>query len=258
MRLKRIQVSPFVIQLGSIVVVLGFWELTGRWNPLFTSYPSAIARAAVDLLMLDTELPRAFATTLWALAAGYAIAVVIGISLGMAMARIRTVGIALDPYIVGLYTTPSITIIPLLVLWVGIDFKLRLTIVIISAAFPIIINVRDGAREADRDFIDVARSLAATRWQVLRTVVLPGSLPYLFVALRLGVRSAIIGVIVAESTAALAGTGKQLFDYARSFRTDRLMVTILVIGFFSIFVTWLLKKLQAAVSPWESARQGAK
>lgn len=244
--------APTLIRIGSVVAVLGLWEIMGRRDPLFTSYPTAVARASVDLLVRDSELLEAFRTTLWGLTAGYALAIGLGIPLGFAMARIRTVGIALDPYVSALYATPRITLIPLLVLWVGIDFKLRLTIVVLSAIFPVIINVRDGAKVVDRNFVDVASSLTATRWQIFTTVVLPGSLPYVFVALRIGAQRAIIGVIVAEMTSALAGTGKLLLDYAQFFRTDLLMVPILIIGFFSIFITWVLKKLQNKVSPWES------
>lgn len=249
---ERFLQVPTLLRIGSVVVVLVLWEVVGRRDPLFTSYPSAVARASVDLLLLDSELLAAFRTTLWGLAAGYALAIGIGIPLGFAMARIRTLGIALDPYISALYATPRITLIPLLVLWVGIDFKLRLTIVVLSAIFPVIINVRDGAKVTDRNYVDVASSLMATRWQIFSTVVLPGSLPYVFVALRIGAQRAIIGVIVAEMTSALAGTGKLLLDYAQFFRTDLLMVPILIIGFFSIFITWVLKKLQNRVSPWEA------
>ncbi|HEX6207539.1 MAG TPA: ABC transporter permease [Actinomycetota bacterium] len=243
------RVSPRWIRLASIVVVLIAWEVVGRLNPLFTSYPTAIARAAVDLVQ-DGRLQPALLTTIQGLGAGYFLAIGIGVPLGFAMARIRTLNIALDPYVAALYATPRITLIPLLVLMVGIGFQLRLVIVVLSAVFPVIINVRDGALEVDRNYIDVATSFAASRWQVLRTVVLPGSVPYLFVALRIGAQRAIIGVIVAEMTSALAGTGILLLDLAQFFRTDAVMVIILIIGFFSILVTAGLRWIQLRVSPW--------
>jgi NitT/TauT family transport system permease protein len=246
------RVSPRWIRLGSVVVVLIAWEIVGRRNPLFTSYPSAIAAAAGNLIS-DGRLQPALLTTLQGLAAGYFLAVAVGVPLGFAMARVRTAQIALDPYVAALYATPRITLIPLLVLWVGVGFQLRVTIVFLSAVFPIIINVRDGAMEVDRNYIDVARSFAASRWQVLRTIVIPGSLPYLFVALRIGAQRAIIGVIVAEMTSAIAGTGILLLDLAQFFRTDAVMVIILIIGFFSIGVTALLRRLQKKVSPWQTS-----
>lgn len=245
--------TPRRLRILSIVLVALAWEVVGRRDPLFTSYPTAVAQAAWDILIVDTELPRAFLTTLHGLLTGYVIAVLIGVPLGFAMARVRSLGIALDPYVTALFATPRITMIPLLVLWVGIDYKLRVAIVVLSAVFPIIINIRDGAREVDSDLLDVARSLGGTRLQIMRSVVIPATLPYLFVALRIGAQRAIIGVIVAEMTSALAGTGRVLLDYSQFFRTDRIMVAVLIIGFFSIVVTWGLRKLQERVSPWETS-----
>jgi NitT/TauT family transport system permease protein len=251
-RLRRpwwARVSPRYIRLVSVVLVLTAWEVVGRINPLFTSYPTEIVRAAVDLAT-EGRLQPALVTTIQGLAAGYFLAIAIGVPLGFAMAQIRTVNIALDPYVAALYATPRITLIPLLVLIVGIGFQLRLVIVLLSAVFPVIINVRDGAREVSSSYVDAALSFGATRWQVLRTVVLPGSVPYLFVALRIGAQRAIIGVIVAEMTSALAGTGVLLLDLAQFFRTDAVMVIILIIGFFSVLVTAGLRRIQLRVSPW--------
>jgi NitT/TauT family transport system permease protein len=250
---RKSVLTPRRLRILSVLLVAIAWEAVGRRDPLFTSYPTAVAQAAWDVLIVNTELPRAFLTTLHGLLTGYVIAVAIGVPLGFAMARVRSLGIALDPYVTALFATPRITLIPLLVLWVGIDYKLRVAIVVLSAVFPIIINIRDGAREVDSDLLDVARSLGGTRLQIMKSVVIPATLPYLFVALRIGAQRAIIGVIVAEMTSALAGTGRVLLDYSQFFRTDRIMVAVLIIGFFSIVVTWGLRKLQERVSPWETA-----
>jgi len=254
-RARNLRGSPRIIRVGSVLFVLAMWEVIGRANPLFTSYPTEVASGVLEL-MTDGRLAPALLTTLQGLGAGYFIAIAIGIPLGFAMARIRTLDIALNPYVAALYATPRIAIIPLLVLWVGVGFQLRLTIVVLSAVFPVIINVRDGAKEVDRNYMDVAKSLAAGRWQTLRTVVLPGSLPYVFVALRIGAQRAMIGVIVAEMTSAIAGTGRLLLDLARVYQTDKVMVIIFIIGFFSIFVTSTLRMLQTKASPWRAESRG--
>ena len=126
------RVSPRWIRLVSVVLVLTAWEVVGRINPLFTSYPTAIVRAAAEL-MTEGRLEPALLTTIQGLAAGYFLAIAIGVPLGFAMAQIRTLNIALDPYVAALYATPRITLIPLLVLMVGVGFQLRLVIVVLSA-----------------------------------------------------------------------------------------------------------------------------
>lgn len=241
---------PRIAKVASVLVVLLLWELVGRSQPLYMSYPSAIAAAAWELVTVDDRLLPALRTSLWGLTAGYTIASCLGVGIGFAMAMSRVLDIALTPYVAALYATPRITLIPLLVLWVGIDFKLRLAIVVLSAIFPTIINVRDGARHVSSHYVDVARSYGAGRLQLLTTVVLPGSLPSVFVALRLGLQRSLIGVIVAEMTSAVSGTGRILLQFGRFFQTDRLLVPILIIGFFSIFLTSLLRRAERRVSPW--------
>ena len=249
-RTDGILAAPRIVRVGSVLLVVVLWELIGRAQPLFMSYPSQMARTAWDLLVVDDRLLPALGESLWGLAAGFGIAAVLGVILGFAIAGSRVLDVALSPYVAALYATPRITLIPLLVLWVGIDFKLRLSIVVLSAVFPIIIIVRDGAKQVGSDFVDVARSYGASRLKMFSTVILPGSLPYVFVALRLGIQRSLIGVIVAEMTSAVSGTGRLLLQFGRVFQTDRLLVPIIIIGFFSILLTWLLHRAEVRVSPW--------
>lgn len=250
LRSTAIGATPRIVKVASVVVVLALWELVGRTQPLYMSYPSAVVTAGWELMSGDDRLLPALRTSLWGLTAGYVIAAGLGVALGLAMAMSRVLDIALTPYVAALYATPRITLIPLLVLWVGIDFQLRLTIVVLSAIFPIIINVRDGARQVSSHYVDVARSYGAGRRQVLTTVVVPGSVPSIFVALRIGLQRSLIGVIVAEMTSAVSGTGRILLQFGRVFQTDRLLVPILIIGFFSIFLTWVLRTIERRVTPW--------
>lgn len=240
-------------RVGSALLVLVLWELIGRQNAAFLSYPTEVVRAAWEVLVLEDDLRQAFGETLYGYLLGYAAAMALGTTIGFAMGRMKALDVALSPYVNALYATPRIALIPLLVLWVGIGFGMRFTIVILSAVFPIIITVRDGAKSVAADYLDVARSFVATGWQTFRTTILPGSLPYLFSALRIGAQRSLIGIIVAETLAAVTGTGRMIQDYGQFFQTDRLLVPIIVIGFFSIFMTALLNLLQRIITPWDRA-----
>lgn len=237
----------------SLLVVLVTWEMLGRVNPVFLSYPSAVAAAAWKLLVQDSELLHAFGETLWGLTVGFVISFILAVALGYLMAAARVADIALLPYVNALYATPRIALIPLLVLWVGIQFELRVTIVILSSIFPMILTIRDGARAVDEEFTDVARSFVASRWQTWHTTTLPGSVPFVFAALRIGLQRALIGVIVAEMAASVAGTGRQILEYGQFFQTDRLLVPVFVIGFFSILLTVVVRRIQDLVTPWRRA-----
>lgn len=255
MNLGRVFRDPMSLRIGSVVVVLGVWELLGRLDPIVASYPSAIGAAFVELAFVENVLVPAFATTLHGLVVGFAIAAVLGIVIGFAMGRIRLVDLILDPYVSALYATPRIALVPLLVLWVGIDFELRVTIVVLSAIFPIIINTYIGAKSVDRELLDAGRAFAANGWQLLITVVVPGSVPYLFAGLRIGVARALVGIIVAEMTAAVTGTGRLIIQYGRFFETDRLFVPVIILGLFSIALAELVYFLQRRATPWANVER---
>jgi ABC-type nitrate/sulfonate/bicarbonate transport system permease component len=247
--------DPTTLRIGSVIAVLVLWELLGRLDPIVASYPTAIAAAFVELAFVDNTLWPAFATTLQGLVVGFAISSVLGVVIGFAMGRIRLVDLILDPYVSALYATPRIALVPLLVLWVGIDFELRVTIVVLSSIFPIIINTYIGAKSVDRELLDTGRAFAANGWQMLTTVVVPASIPYLFAGLRIGVARALVGIIVAEMTAAVTGTGQLIIQYGRFFQTDKLFVPVIILGLFSIVLAELVYFLQRRATPWANVER---
>ena len=240
--------SRLGLGIVSLACVLALWEVFGRIEPLYTSYPSEIASAAWRTLP-DEVLP-AFGSTLAGFAVGLAIAAVLGIAIGFAMARVSVIEIALSPYVNALYATPRIALIPLLVIWLGIDFQLRVAIVVLSAIFPIIITVWVGGKETDAQLLQVGRAFLAGPWQRWRTVIFPASLPYVFTGLRLGLARALTGIVVAEMTAAISGIGRLILDDARYLQTADLFVPLILLGLLSIALTALLDRLQRKVTPW--------
>jgi len=247
--MRAIARSPNTARLVSLSVVLAVWEFYGRQYPLFTSYPSEIAQAFVDTF--SSEVLPALLTTLHGFAVGFAIAAPLGVALGLLTARSEVFDTILTPYINALYVTPRVTLIPLLVLWFGIGFELRVAIVVMSAIFPVIINVYTGARVIDHELMDVGRAFVANRWQLLRTIVVPGSLPYAFTGLRLGLARALTGIVVAEMSAAIAGLGRLLITKGRALQTDQLFVPIIVLGLLAIVLTAGLVALQRRAMPWQ-------
>lgn len=246
--------SPqLMVGLLSLAVFLTVWELVGGRNPIFASYPTAIVDAGREVLIEDPALRGAFLETLQGLFVGFSISFVSAVVLGYLLAGSLTADIALRPYIQGLYSTPRIAMIPLLVLWVGIGFELRVTIVVLSSVFPMILTIRDGAKSVADEYVDVARSFVATSRQRWWTTTLPGSLPFLFAATRIGLQRSLIGVIVAEMAASVAGTGRLILQYGQFFQTAKLMVPIIAIGLFSILLSRSLRAVQNFVTPWRRA-----
>jgi NitT/TauT family transport system permease protein len=239
-----------------VVVVLILWEALGRQAPIFASYPSAVAEAFIEITFIDNRLGPALLTTLHGLAVGFLIAATAGIAIGFVMGRVRVVDLVLDPYVSALYATPRIALIPLLVLWFGVGFELRVTVVVLSAIFPIIISVYVGAKHVDPDLVETAQAFAASQSQLLRTIIIPASLPFAFAGLRIGVARALIGITVAEMTAAITGTGALLVGFGRVLATDKLFVPVIVLGLLSILLAGVVQWAQRKAMPWEQIADG--
>jgi len=187
---------------------------------------------------------------MYGLALGLGIAAVLGIAVGFAMGLNRVVEIALNPYVSALYSTPRIVLVPVLILWLGIDLKVRVTMAVLTAIFPIIINTFVGVKSVDTELIDTGRAFMASRWQSIRTIIVPASLPFVFTGLRLGISRALEGIVIAEMTAAVTGTGALLLNYGRFFQTDKLMGPVLLLGVISITLAWLVKVTQGQLMRW--------
>lgn len=252
-RWKAVVGSRFFIRTVSLIVVFVAWELYGRQHELFASYPVAIVKAGIETMV--TKVLPALRVTVVGFATGFAISAPLGILIGLAMGRMRSLDLAVTPFMMALYSTPRITLIPLLVLWVGVDFKLRVVIVILASIFPIIINVHAGVREIDRELIDVGRAFTATRRQELFTIVIPGSLPFMFAGVRIGMARGMGSVIMAEMTAAVVGVGRLILDDGRFLRLDDMFVPLISLGLLAILLTGLLEGLRRMVMPWERVRQ---
>lgn len=248
--------SPFLWKAGTLIVLLSVWQTLGPLNPIILSYPTEIIASAYELIFVENRVLPAFAVTFQALAVGIVFASIGGILLGFAMGRIPVVEVLLKPYVMALYATPRIALIPLLILWFGIDFQMRVVVVVLSALFPIAINAYQGARFIDTEFDETATAFVANRRQTLRTVIIPATLPFVFTGLRVGLIRALVGVIVAEMTASVTGTGRLLLSLGSFFQTGRLLVPVLLLGVIGLVLLRLLDATQKRVAPWTATQAG--
>lgn len=250
----RVLASGNALRVLSVIVVLAIWEVLGREAPIFMSYPTAVVVGFYQIAFARNEVLPALQITLTALVVGFTISAVLGIAIGLAMGLVRTIEIVLDPYISAIYSTPRIVLVPVFILWLGIGFEVRVTMAVVTSIFPIIINTYTGVKSVDPELLDTGRAFTATRWQTLRTVVAPASVPLIFTGLRIGISRALEGVIIAEMTAAVVGTGYLLLNYGRYFQTDKLMGPIILIGLVSIGLARLIKFAEHRLMPWASLR----
>jgi ABC-type nitrate/sulfonate/bicarbonate transport system permease component len=251
---KELLAKPWVLRLLSLIVVIVGWQLIGAGQPYSITTPSAIIQAGYH--DMTGEVLPAFGDTLKGFWIGYAVCVLVGIPFGLLMARSRLLELAFAPYVSALYATPRLALIPVLILWLGVSFQLRLAVVIVSGLFPIVLNSYIGGKEVDRNQIEVGLAFAANRYRVLRTIIVPGSLHYVFAGLRIGFGRAMIGIIVAEIEASVVGVGNLLSTDAGSLRISSMWVPIIMLGLFSIVCNVILKWLERWMTmPWTRSQR---
>jgi ABC-type nitrate/sulfonate/bicarbonate transport system permease component len=248
----RFVLNPWVIRIGSLLVFLLLWQYFGRSRPYSISDPVSIWHAGQE--SWTEEIWPAFQSTLGALLIGVGIAIVIGIALGLLMAGSRLVELVLSPYVSALYATPRIAILPVLLLWMGVTYEMRVAIVVISAVFPILLNTYLGAREARTDLQDAGRAFGASHLKIYCGIVLRDSLRYVFAGIRVGFGKGLIGIVVAEILTGGDGLGNLIVEYARYFRIDKMFVAVVVLGVFALVMTNLLRLVEVRLTePWVRA-----
>jgi NitT/TauT family transport system permease protein len=246
---------PLPLRLGAAFVFLLGWELYGRsLNPIFLSSPTAIAQAFVELT-LSGELLQALLKSLQGLSIGFALAVVIGVGLGILMGRYKSVFHIFDPFITIFYAIPSVALIPLIMLWFGLGLTAKIIIIFESCFFPIVINTHAGVRDVSRTTVDVVRAYGATDRQVMSKVVLPSSVPFVMAGIRLAVGRGVVGMIVAEFFTALSGLGSMIIVYSNSFATAKLFVPVITIAAMGLALTALARTLEQRMAPWKESER---
>src|SRR5437660_2099556 len=207
---SRRPLPSWVIPLGARVVLLGAWELLGRdINPVFGSYPSAIAEAFWQLARTG-KLWTALLDSLRPFLLGYGLAIVVGIPIGLVIGRFRTVEAAIGIYITAGYAMPLVALVPLLVLWLGWGFAVKVAIVVLMSGFPICINTWLGVTAVPKTLIEVGKSFVAPDTVILRRIVLPATLPYIMAGIRLAGGRAVVAVVIGEVFTTTLGSGRHI------------------------------------------------
>lgn len=255
-RTRDSQVRDNLLRLASLIVVFSAWEWYGRSvNPLLFAPISSIAVAAT-VIIGNGELWKYLSLSLVILGQGLGLAIIVGIPLGVLMARVHAVDTILEMYINALYSTPTVAIVPLLVLWFGFDTLAKTVVVFLFTVFPLILNTYQGVRNVEANLLEVARSFCSSERRMWGDVIFPSALPYILVGLRLAIGRGLIGMVIADFYMAVSGIGYLVNVYANSFQTAKLFVPILTLMLMGVGLTALVKALEKRITPWLSANRG--
>jgi len=252
----RRPLPSWIITVASLVVLLGAWEIFGRdVNPVFGSYPSAIAEAGWQLARTG-KLWAALSDSLRPFLVGYGLAILIGVPIGLVTGRFRTVEAAIGIYITAGYAMPLVALVPLLVLWLGLGFAVKVAVIFLMSVFPICINTWVGVTAVPKTLIEVGKSFVAPDTVILRRIVLPATLPYIMAGIRLAVGRAVVAMVIAEFFTSISGLGAIIITSANNFDTATMFVPIVILMVMAIGLTYLIGAVERWVAPWQAEIAG--
>jgi sulfonate transport system permease protein len=252
-RRHRRALINLAIRLVSLAVALGLWELAAQnVDPVLFTSPSKVAVAAYKMV-LSGELWIYLWPSLVVLAIGFAFAVVLGIGIGLLLARFWVLDVALNVYITFLYSIPSVALVPLIVLWAGFDTTAKVIILFLFAFFPMVINTYQGVKSVDPKLLEVGRAFRCSERQLWAHIVIPAALPFIVTGLRLALGRALIGMVLADLYTAISGIGYLIVRTASTYQVDKMFVPIVTLGLLGVTFTALLRLMEKYVAPWTAA-----
>ncbi|MBF5013750.1 aliphatic sulfonate ABC transporter permease SsuC [Burkholderia pseudomultivorans] len=250
-------IAPWLVPLALLVV----WEVGARVGWLSTRVlpePVAVVRAAWSLVT-SGEMWANVKVSTWRALFGFAIGGGVGLALGLATGLSKAAEVALDSTIQMIRNIPALAMIPLVILWFGIDEKAKLFLVALGVFFPVYINTYHGIRSVDANLIEMAKSYGVRGFALYRDVILPGALPSILVGVRFALGLMWVMLIVAETISAQSGIGYMTMNAREFLQTDVVVVGILLYAVLGKLADVLAKWIERVTLRWHPAYQsGAK
>lgn len=237
---------------GTLAAFLLLWQAfgeSGLVDPLFISSPARVLRAGYGLIH-DPDFWNDLSVSGSEFVLGYGAAVALAVPLGLAIGLSKRLQYMFSPFVDTLNAVPRVTLLPLIVIWFGIGIWSKVAVVFLGAVIPILINTQAGVKTSEARFIQVARSFSASRLKIFSSIVLPGTVPFIFTGLKYGAGRALLGVVVGELYAATAGLGHLIADAGNTFQTDVVFFGVLIFMTTGLVVVALLDRFERQFEKW--------
>lgn len=245
-----------LISVLSPFVLLAIWELSARLGMIDTRFfpaPITILHTLIGLMdsgVLWTHTWASLQRLFWGFLLGGIPALVLGIIMGLS----RPVRAAIDPIIAATYPIPKSAILPLILLVFGLGEASKIVMVAIGMFYPICINSVAGVLEINKIYLDVGKNFQASRWQMFRTIALPGALPFIMSGIKLGVGMGLILIAIAEMIGAKSGLGFMIWDAWEILSVDTMYVGLIMIAVIGYLFSLFLTEVERWVIPWKVER----
>ena len=244
----------WALRLLVAAAILVSWQIIGHRNPLFTSYPTAVAAAAWHEITSGVLL-SAVGESAEILALGLLLGILVGVVAGLIIGRYSLVASSVDWIVSALNSTPLLAIIPLIIVWFGLGLESKVVTVFILTVFSMLLNTAAGVHEVDQNVLDVSRAFMASEGQVFRKIILPSAVPFIMTGVRISIGRALIGTVAAEFFTGIAGLGGLIQKYGSSYQTDYMLVPVLTLMLLGVILTGIARWLENVVAPWRERKR---
>lgn len=259
--LRRRPIDPtLAISALTIIVLIGLWALASGLklvSPVFLPSPLAVLKSTYGLIttgFVDSTLAQHTGASLYRIFGALIAAIAIGVPAGIAIAMSRVGKGILDPIVEFLRPLPPLAYLPLIIIWMGIGEASKIAVIALAMLPPIIISTASGVKATSKDHLNAARSFGATRWQLLRHVILPSTVPSILTGVRIALGAGWSTLVAAELIAATRGLGFMIQSAAQFLVTDIVIAGIFVIAIIAFLFEILARILERAIAPWASHR----
>ncbi|OGJ57519.1 hypothetical protein A2881_03685 [Candidatus Peribacteria bacterium RIFCSPHIGHO2_01_FULL_55_13] len=240
-----------------VVALLFVWEIISRSaviNPLLFPPPSLVALALWELIRNGVLIVDA-AVSLWRVLAGLSIGILLGVSTGLLTGRMQTLDSVMSPAINFLRPLPPVAIIPIVIVWLGIDDAAKIFSIALAVFFPVWLNTHIGAQRVVQEYLWSAELLTRSKFTIFSRVVLPAALPFIVAGVRTAISTAFIMVFVSELAGAQSGLGYRISITQLAYRVDQMMAGLVVLALFSALCDRVFTRTVLRLFPWLSLHQ---
>jgi len=234
----------------SLLAGVALWEIAGRSTNAAFLVPFSATLVRLWQLTVSGAFIEALLDSAALFLTGFALALAVGAPLGMLLARVRVLRVGLEPYLMTLYATPMVALIPFILSLMGFGFAPKVLVVFLFAVFPVLYNTVEGARSIKPELIEVAKSYRSSEWALWREVMLPYTLPYLMTGVRQAIGRALVGMIAAEFFLSATGLGQLIMGASQDFDTGGVFAAIFVIGMIGVGLTRLGLIIEQHFARW--------
>ncbi|MCX6497521.1 MAG: ABC transporter permease subunit [Arthrobacter sp.] len=253
---ERFLSGPRRLTLGviGITALLLLWELltvSKVVDPYLASSPTRILLRSV-VVVQDGTLGKAALSSAILFLSGMLISIGTGIVIGVFLGWFKSAMALFDPLVSLLYAAPRIAFIPLLIVWIGAGIQTQIVMVVLNAVFPIIVSTMAGVANYDRQLASVSRSFGASNFQLLRTIALPGAVPFLLSGLRQGMMAGLLGTVVAEYFIGITGIGGMIFNAGLVLDSTTAFVGALSFSLAAIALSGALNLINRHIERWKA------